>query len=99
MGKAKALPVPMAMDTREEWFEAFDQAIVNELANNRVFSADDLRESGTLPEPGNSSWWGAGFRRAIAGGLIKHVGFNISRTPSRNGGVLRTWEPRQHPKG
>lgn len=92
MAKAKALPVPMVLDTRDEWFEAFDNAIAAMVERGRIFSADDLRE--IMPEPGHPNWWGAGFRRAIGAGLITQAGFDLSRTKSRNGGVVRTWAPR-----
>lgn len=89
----KPLPPPMFMDSLDEWFESFDSALLARVRLGGRFTADDLRDK--VPEPGHPNWWGAGFRRAISDGLIVQVGFVESRTPSRRGGVLRVWLPRE----
>jgi len=88
----KPLPVPMFMDGREEWFEAFDKALVDRVNMGGTFTADDLRDK--VPEPGHPNWWGTGFRRGITAGLITQAGFQESHTPSRKGGLLRIWQPK-----
>lgn len=88
-----ALPVPMVFDTREEWFEAIDLAIVELVNEGHAFTADDLRERFTVA-PGHSNWWGLAMTRAQTQGLIQHAGFTRSQTKTRNKGVISIWKPK-----
>lgn len=80
---------PMALDKRAEWFDLARAALDELIETRHLFSADDLRDQ--LPTPGHSSWWGALFAGAREAGRIKPMGFQISRTGSRKGGVVRIW--------
>lgn len=91
----KQLPTPMVLDTKDEWFEAADAAIVDLVNRGRPFTADDLRE--LVPAPGHPNWVGSAFQHAAGAGLIRQTGFEQSRTKSRNGGVLRRWAPQGDP--
>lgn len=90
MGSPKGLPVPMVLETKDEWFEAFDLAIVDLVNRGGTFTNDDIRQ--TLPEPGHPNWWGIGYSKAQQQGLIKHAGFKRSSTRSRRHGVTSVWE-------
>jgi hypothetical protein len=57
-------------------------------ATGREFTADDVRP--LLPSVGPQTI-GAGFRRAVARGLIEPTGYRQSTTPSRHASVVRVW--------
>ncbi|HMM96716.1 hypothetical protein [Phycicoccus sp.] len=74
------------------WTDGALRAIETLAAGGAIFSADDLRaDPYSIPEPAHPSHWGALFAKARAQGIIRPVGFIVSRTASRNGGALRTW--------
>ncbi len=87
--RGRSLPVPMPLDYRDEWFEAFNNKLAEKIASGLTLTADDMRKE--LPEPGNPSWWGCAFRAAASRGLIRPVAFESSRASSRRGGSLQRW--------
>ena len=91
MTQPKPLPVPMFLDTRDEWMDAAERAMDVLVARGGSFTADALRDM--VPVPGNPNWFGIVFRRFVNLGLIEQVGFELSRSKSRRGGVLRRWAP------
>lgn len=80
---------PMALDGRDEWFDAARDALDTLIETRHLFSADDMRP--LVPEPGHPSWWGALFAGAREAGRIKPMGFMLSRSKSRKNGVIRVW--------
>lgn len=75
------------------WVDGALRAIAALAESGVTFSADDLRaDPYSLPEPPHCSHWGSLFTIARAEGLIEPTGFILSTTPSRKGGVLRTWQ-------
>lgn len=87
--RQKGLPVPLALEYKDEWKEAFFDTISTLADDVESFTCDDLKTR--LPEPGHPSWWGSAFRSAAARKLIRPVGYEQSRARSRRGGVLRRW--------
>lgn len=81
----------MFLDTRDEWFAAANAALDDLIASKHLFSADDLRDK--LPAPGHANWWGALFSGAKESNRIKAMGFQLSKSKSRRGGVVRVWTP------
>jgi hypothetical protein len=64
---------------------------IRELAlSGHVFQAADLVELG-VPEPPNSSQWGAIMARAHRLGIIAHAGYGPSRRASVHGSVCARW--------
>lgn len=86
---SKPLPVPMFKDDRAEWFDAAHKAMDALIARGRVFTADDFRD--LVPMPANPNWVGNVFNTYKAWGYISQDGFDIARSRSRRGGVLRRW--------
>lgn len=82
---------PMALDTREEWFDLARTAITELAATRHLFTADDLRP--LVPDPGHKNWIGNAFQSARQTKLIKPVGFQLSNSKSRKHGVIRVWTP------
>lgn len=80
---------PMALDQREEWFELAHAALDAVLAEGRQFTTDDLRDK--VPAPGHPNWWGTFFAAARESERIKSIGFQLSKSRSRKGGILRIW--------
>lgn len=80
---------PMFLDTREEWFEQARAELETVIASRHLFSADDLRL--LLPTPGHANWWGVLFGAERNAGRIKPMGYTISRSKTRKGGVIRVW--------
>lgn len=97
-----ALPPPPARPEElvawdQWWRSGADRALATCASSGHIFSADVLRDDPyNLPEPRHPSAWGALFSAARAAGLIEHVGYDVSHTPSRRGGLLRTWRGRPH---
>ena len=56
-----------------------------------TFEAFDLVLIG-VPEPTSQNHWGALFSAAAKADVIEHVGFTVSRRPTRAGGLCRTWQ-------
>ena len=81
----------MALDDRAEWMEAAEKAMFVLIGTGRTFTADDLRE--ITPVPSNFNWPGLVFQSFEQQGYIAQVGFELSRSKSRRGGVLRRWAP------
>lgn len=95
MVSAKGLPVPMLFETsKEEFFEAFLNAVAELVGESRPFSNDDIRKL-LASEPRHSNWYGAAMGRAVSEFSLVEVGYSKSRTRSRNGGRLILWEPRK----
>lgn len=89
------LPVPMLFESsKEEFFEAFLNAVAELIGEARPFSNDDVRKR-LDSEPRESNWYGAAMGRAVAEFSLVEVGYSKSRTRSRNGGRLILWEPRK----
>jgi|GEM_PF-4666645 len=88
--KAKGLPVAMVFESKDEFFAAFDGAVVELVNEGRSFTNDDIRDR--LPTyPPESNWFGAAMNRAITEFSLVEVGYEKSRTKSRNGGRLIRW--------
>ncbi|MGP5389832.1 hypothetical protein [Glutamicibacter arilaitensis] len=95
MVSAPGLPVPMLFETsKEEFFEAFLGAVAELIGEARPFSNDDVRKR-LSSEPRHSNWYGAAMGRAVAEFSLIEVGYNKSRTRSRNGGRLILWAPKK----
>ncbi|MHC6175425.1 hypothetical protein [Glutamicibacter sp. X7] len=98
MGKRQPqMPVPMVLDTKAEWLEAAATAIADLASEGHTFTADAVRER--IPAPAEPNWFGAAFSAARESGVIEAVGFELSRTRSRRGGVLRRWQAKQVRRG
>lgn len=80
---------PMFLDQRQEWFDAAAAALEEISAAMELFTADDMRDK--IPPPGNPNWWGILFGAYRNSGRITAQGFQISRTGTRKGGVIRVW--------
>lgn len=80
--------------SKEEFFEAFLDAVAGLIGEARPFSNDDVRKR-LSSEPRESNWYGAAMGRAVAEFSLIEVGYNKSRTRSRNGGRLILWEPKK----
>jgi len=70
-------------------FEAALEAIRQLARNGGEFGADDVRALSRIPLLGSVT--GSAFAAARKVGLIESVGFETSRSPSRHGGLQRTW--------
>lgn len=81
----------LSLDDKAEWFELANTELDKLIATKHLFSADDLRDK--LPEPGHPNWFGSVFLAASAKNRIKQMGFQLSRSKSRRGGVVRVWTP------
>lgn len=82
-------PAALTLDDRAEWFHDANEALDYLIGSRHLFSADDLRDK--LPVPAHPNWWGALFGAAHRSGRIKPMGFQLSRSKSRRGGVVRVW--------
>ena len=83
----KALAI--TLDDRQDWFDLANEALEHLIDTSYLFSSDDLRP--LVPAPPVANWWGALFTAAHKSGRIKPMGFQLSRTKSRRGGVVRVW--------
>lgn len=82
-------PAALTLDDRADWFDLANDEMDILINTRHIFSADDLRDK--LPAPAHANWWGALFGAAHKAGRIKPMGFQLSRTKSRRGGVVRVW--------
>ena len=71
------------------WHSDAADMIAAYAASGLTFSAEDLRKA--LRKPPQPNDIGAAFRAARVKGIITATGFRESTTPSRRGGVIRTW--------
>lgn len=93
MVSAKGLPVPMLFESsKEDFFEAFLNAVAELIGEAQPFTNDDVRKR-LSSEPRHSNWYGAAMGRAVSEFKLVEVGYNRSRTRSRNGGRLILWAP------
>ena len=86
---------PMALDldpNAPDWPRLAALAIL-ELAHERdLFTADDLRDR--VPPAPHPSLVGNAFKAARLAGVIRPMGYDMSRSPSRKFGVVRVWSRR-----
>lgn len=85
---------PMALeDAKHAWLADADHAIsalaVRCHRTDQTFTADDVHK--IIGDPEHPNWWGVAFASAKRRGEIELAGYAISRSKSRNGGVLRVW--------
>ncbi len=71
------------------WASVFDAAVGYFASTGIPFTADDVRE--LIPTPNHPNRTGARFHAANQAGVIRPVGFALSRSRSRHAGVLRLW--------
>lgn len=84
---------PAHLPTPDEgWTESAKRALFRALESNHTVTADDLDSSfyGLQP-PRHPSQIGGLFRVFYNRGLIRPVGYAISKRPSRRGGIQRVW--------
>jgi hypothetical protein len=55
------------------------------------FTADDLRDFQSVPQPPHSNWWGVLIARMKAKGMIRRIGYRPSLRPEANGRVVALW--------
>lgn len=72
-----------------EWLEDAMSMIERLSITEPEFTAEDLRRV-MRPAP-VANWTGLAFTGAKRAGLIEPIGYQISGSPSRKNGVLRTW--------
>ena len=80
-----------ASDNRDPWTWHPAMAALKQLAaTGETFESYDLSDQfGVyLDSPYR---YGALFSSAARSGLIEHVGYTVSRRPTRSGGITRTW--------
>ena len=82
-------PIALTLDDRADWMQLANDELTVLIETRHLVTADDLRP--LVPEPAHSNWWGALFNAAHKAGRIKPMGFQLSRTKSRRGGVVRVW--------
>lgn len=86
-------PAALSTDPRADWMEDAHTAIsalaARSIRTGQTFTADDLRKM--IGEPDHHNWIGASFQAAYKRGEIDQVGFTLSRSKSRRGGVIRVW--------
>ena len=82
-------PMALTLDDKADWFTLANDELDILINTLHLFSADDLRDK--LPAPAHANWWGSLFNAAHKSGRIKPMGFQLSRSKSRRGGVLRVW--------
>jgi len=78
-----------------EWHEAAFMALTSFCRRWETFSSDDFRMwiAGYYDEqPRHHNSWGALFNAAVKDGLIKPVGFKLSKRPSAHARAIRIWE-------
>lgn len=74
-----------------DWYTAADRAVAHLAAEQRPFTADDVRAAIDV-EPRHPNAWGGLFQYWKNRGLIRHIGFTRSRGAARHGAVTGVWQ-------
>lgn len=76
---------------QRDWCEKATPVLLQFAQTFENFTADDLREFQSVPQPPHSNWWGVLIARMKAKGLIRRIGYRTSTRPEANGRVVAVW--------
>jgi len=76
---------------QRDWCEKATPVLLQVARTFESFTADDLRDFRSVPQPPHNNWWGVLMARMKALGLIRRVGYRASTRPEANGRVVALW--------